>query len=320
MDDHTIVELPLADIVPGNNDRQRFKPGPLLELAQSIAEFGLAQPITVRKQGDCYQIVAGERRWRAHGIYTEKVQSGEWPESTHCKPGYIWVIMRTLADEEASGIMLIENVQREDLDPMEEARAYQTRLDEHNWSATRIAKLVKKSVETVQGRLKLLKLSPELQVMISEGDLKTVYGEEISVLDFNRQTMVVAWLREQSYIPSRKHLARFVGQLLAEQAQDSLFDLNALFCATAVEAAQQEDRRVSDMLPLLAHLPPLPQTRGNAGLMVDAYIAQLLRSGYHDEATVLLDFWRKMMKCNRLQLSPWDSQVLPLLEDELHRE
>jgi ParB/RepB/Spo0J family partition protein len=307
-----VVELALTALRPGHNDRKRFKAEPLLELARSVAEFGLAQPITVRPAADGkYEIVAGERRWRAHKIYTDKVKAGEWAESDKCRPGYIQAIVRELNNEEASGIMLAENIHREDLDPIEEAQAYQRRIDEHDWTVARIAQAAKVSAERVNNRLKLLKLEPALQEMVSNGHLKTHFAEEMSALDFNRQRLVVAWLNEQNYIPARKHVAQYVGKLLAEQAQESLFA--GFFNPKAVEVAESDEARVSDMLMPLAGLPALPVTQGNVGEMIDAYLAELMTGGFKAEAAVVMDLWRKLMKCNRAQVKPWDSKVLALL-------
>jgi len=312
-----IILLPLIQIAAGNNDRKKFKAAPMLELAESIAEYGLAQPITVRWHDGKkkYVIVAGERRFRAHLIYNEKVNSGEWPLSPRCELGTIQAIVRDdLADEQASGIMLIENVQREDLDPMEEARAYQTRIDDYGWSITKLAKLVKKSGDFIKQRLMLLGLAPALQALISSGELKPIYGEEIAALPFNQQMQVVAWLNKQSYLPTRQHINRFVSKLLEQSSQDSLFDFNSLFAASAVAVAQSnEGKRVSDCLTPLEYLPTLPLKKGDVGIMTDAYIAHLMEAGFDHEAAILMDFWRKMMKANKLQIKPWDSKVLPLL-------
>jgi len=305
-----ITALPLDRIRPGANDRKTFKAEPLLELARSIAEFGLAQPITVRPRGDGYELVAGERRWRAHQLYTQRVATGEWPASAKVQAGFIAAIIRDLSDEEASGIMLAENIHREDLDPIEEAGAYRCRIDQYDWSISQIARAAKVGAERVKNRLKLLELDPDLQTLVSQGHLKPHYAGEMAVLDFPRQRAVLTWLNQQSYIPSRKHVAEYVGKLLAEQAQASFSDF---FCAKAVAAAEDDALRVSDLLAPLAHLPPLPTTLGNVGELIDAYLAELLRQGWQAEAAVVMDLWRKLMKCNRAQVKPWDSKTLPLL-------
>ena len=313
---YSVVELPLASIRPGRNDRRTFKEGPLLELATSIAEHGLAQPITVRPvepgdDGSRYEIVAGERRWRAHKLYTGQVAGGEWAVSAKVLPGTIKAIVRHLSDEEADGIMLAENVHREDLDPIEEAQAYRARIDRHDWTLARIARTAKVGPERVRNRLKLLALDPELQELVSRGQLRIPFAEEMSVLNVDHQRLVLQWLNRQSYIPTRRHVAEYVGKLQAQEMQGQMF--SDMFCEKAVKAAEDEALRVSDMLSPLAHLPPLPVTRGPAGTLIDAYLARLIEDGFRDEAAVVADLWRKLMKCNRAQVKPWDSRALPLL-------
>jgi len=312
-----IQDLSLNEIIAGDNDRKDFETAALVELATSIANVGLAQPITViwDESRNKYIIVAGERRFRAHGGYTEQVLSGAWPESPHCRVGYIKALIRNdLTPEQASEIMLIENIQRVDLDPIAEGSAYQKRISELNWSIAKLAEVVKKSAETIKSRLKLLALADDIQALIQCGQLKPYFGEEIAELDHDRQFTAIDWLKKQAYIPTRAHVREFVATLMAQPA-DSFFDFNSLFAPSAVEVAQSDSgKRVSDCLPKLAHLPELPEKQGDAGKMTDAYIAALLADGHTFEAHVLLDFWRKMMKSNKLQVKPWDSHVLPLLQ------
>jgi hypothetical protein len=114
-----------ALIVPGDNDRQAFEPVALQELADSIAAHGLAQPITVRPiAGGLYQIVAGERRFRA-------MQLLGWER--------VPALVRDLDDRQASAIMLVENLNRVDLNPIDEARAYSKRMTEFSWAVSDIA-------------------------------------------------------------------------------------------------------------------------------------------------------------------------------------
>ena len=122
----TVVErVPIDAIAPGDNDREDFDAAALQELADSIGQYGLAQPITVRPVGrDRFQIVAGERRWRACRLLG-------WPT--------IPALVREMDDETASGVMLLENVQRAELNPIEEARAYARRMARFGWDVDRVA-------------------------------------------------------------------------------------------------------------------------------------------------------------------------------------
>ncbi|MDO4262720.1 MAG: ParB/RepB/Spo0J family partition protein [Deinococcus sp.] len=132
--------------------RQVFEPTALAELAQSIREKGILQPLLVRPRGDAFEIVAGERRWRA----SQLAGVDELP-----------VIIRDLSDREALEIAIIENLQREDLGPLEEARAYKT-LMEHGLNQEGVAQAVGKGRSTVANALRLLSL-PDAALQALEG-------------------------------------------------------------------------------------------------------------------------------------------------------
>lgn len=136
--------------------RQVFDPGSLAELAQSIREQGVLQPLLVRPRGESFEIVAGERRWRA----SQLAGLSELP-----------VIIRDLGDREALEIAIVENLQREDLGPLEEARAYQALLD-HGLNQERVAQAVGKGRSTVSNALRLLTLG--------EGALRALDSGQIS--------------------------------------------------------------------------------------------------------------------------------------------
>ncbi|RJF72233.1 ParB/RepB/Spo0J family partition protein [Deinococcus cavernae] len=136
--------------------RQVFEAGALAELAQSIREKGVLQPLLVRPRGDAFEIVAGERRWRA----SQLAGLSEIP-----------VIIRDLGDREALEIAIIENLQREDLGALEEARAYQALLD-HGLNQEGVAQAVGKGRSTVTNALRLLTLP--------EAALKALDGGQIS--------------------------------------------------------------------------------------------------------------------------------------------
>lgn len=137
--------VPVALIAPGDNDREEFAETALRELADSIAQHGLAQPITVRPSDGGYQIVAGERRWRAVRLLGWKA---------------IPALVRELSDETASAIMLLENIQRAELNPIEEARAYRKRMMQFGWNAAQTARAANVPEERVRMRLMLLSFAP----------------------------------------------------------------------------------------------------------------------------------------------------------------
>ncbi|MCR4722106.1 MAG: ParB/RepB/Spo0J family partition protein [Lachnospiraceae bacterium] len=131
--------------------RRKFDEDALVELSESIKLHGLIQPIIVQKKGDHYEIIAGERRWRASRLAKLK----EVP-----------VIIKDYSEDEIFEIALIENIQREDLNPIEEAQAYQRLIEEHNLKQDEVAEKVSKSRVAIANSLRLLKLDERIREMI----------------------------------------------------------------------------------------------------------------------------------------------------------
>lgn len=226
--DHFVTLIDMACIVPGDNgaghqDRTKFDPAGLVELAGSIQAHGLLQPITVRRieDSDLYQIVAGERRYRACTLLC-------WQE--------IPAIIADVTSDEAAALMLAENTSREDLDPVDEARAYQVRIDRLGWTVADCAKTAGVSEVRVQFRLKLLKLRPDLQDLVRSGNLALGYAQVLADgnLDANRQLIAIRRLRDNP-TPTPAWFRRIVGELFTEQSQVSIFGDGPLFGGTAVE-------------------------------------------------------------------------------------
>lgn len=170
------VELPSQQIDAGDNDRRRFDPVALEELATSIAEHGLAQPVTVRPVGDRYEIVAGERRYRAM--------------TTVLGWQFVPCLVREMQDQEASAVMLAENTARVDLNPMEEAEAYEKRIQE-GLDVDQVARIAGVGKETVKNRLRLLELLPEARDLVRSGQLGVQWGVSLCKLqpDYQRQAL-----------------------------------------------------------------------------------------------------------------------------------
>ncbi|PNY81346.1 ParB/RepB/Spo0J family partition protein ParB [Deinococcus koreensis] len=143
--------------------RQVFEPSSLAELAQSIREKGVLQPLLVRPRGESFEIVAGERRWRA----SQLAGLTELP-----------VIIRDLADREALEIAIIENLQREDLGPLEEARAYQSLL-EHGLNQEGVAQAVGKGRSTIANALRLLTLPDPALNALEGGEISAGHARAI---------------------------------------------------------------------------------------------------------------------------------------------
>ncbi|MDR6789091.1 ParB family chromosome partitioning protein [Sphingomonas sp. BE138] len=153
----TVRMIPVSAIAPHpEQPRRHFDEAALDELAASIAQRGVIQPIIVRPHGQDFQIVAGERRWRA----AQRARLHEVP-----------VVVRDYSDSETLQIALLENIQRQDLNAIEEARAYQRLLDEFGHTQEELARAVHKSRSHVTNLLRLLDLPPEVQAQVVDGKL-----------------------------------------------------------------------------------------------------------------------------------------------------
>ncbi len=153
--------------------RKNFEEDSLQELADSVKQFGLLQPILVQDRKSYYEIIAGERRWRAAKIAGLK----EVP-----------VIIRNLTEQEIVEISLIENIQREDLNPIEEAQAYKRLLEEFHLKQDEVAERVSKSRTAVTNSMRLLKLCDKVQKMVIDGMISTGHARAlISVEDPDEQ-------------------------------------------------------------------------------------------------------------------------------------
>lgn len=152
-----VVSIAIADIHPNPaQPRRHFSEESLQELAASLKRHGLIQPILVRPHGGGYQIVAGERRWRA----AQRAQLHQ-----------VKAIVRELSDEETLEIALIENIQRQDLNPIEEAEAYRKLCDDFGHSQSELAAIVEKSRSHVANMMRLLELPLLVREMVIEGKL-----------------------------------------------------------------------------------------------------------------------------------------------------
>ncbi|MCM1045370.1 MAG: ParB/RepB/Spo0J family partition protein [Candidatus Gastranaerophilales bacterium] len=148
--------------------RKNFDEDALQELADSIKQFGLLQPILVQDRKDHYEIIAGERRWRA----SRMAGLQEIP-----------VIIRNYTDQEIVEISLIENIQREDLNPIEEAQAYKRLLTEFNLKQDEVAERVSKSRAAVTNSVRLLKLSDEVQQMVIDEMISTGHARALLAVE-----------------------------------------------------------------------------------------------------------------------------------------
>ncbi len=175
-DQETIVKI--TKIEPNREQpRKNFDEEALQELADSIKQFGLLQPILVQDRETYYEIIAGERRWRAAKLAGLK----EVP-----------VIIRKYTEQEIVEISLIENIQREDLNPIEEALAYKKLLEEFNLKQEEVAEKVSKSRTAVTNSMRLLKLCDEVQQMIVEDKISTGHARALISIEDPEQQYEVA--------------------------------------------------------------------------------------------------------------------------------
>lgn len=151
--------------------RTQFDDEAISELAQSVAEHGILQPILVRPVGDSYRIVAGERRWRA----AMRAGLKEVP-----------VIIKEMTELEAAQLALIENLQRESLNPVEEARGYKRLIDEFSMTQEQIAGQVSKSRSVIANSLRLLNLENEILELLSGGEISVGHAKVLAGME-NRE-------------------------------------------------------------------------------------------------------------------------------------
>lgn len=173
--ENRVWQIAIDKLVPGvYQPRKNFEKESLAELASSIRENGVIQPITVRKRKEGgFEILAGERRWRASQM-----------AGLHEVPA----IIKTLTDREALQLALIENIQREDLDPIEEAESYQRLIEEFSLSQQEAAEKVGKERSSVANALRLLGLPPEIREMLSHKAISVGHAKAIlSLTDRARQ-------------------------------------------------------------------------------------------------------------------------------------
>lgn len=162
---HEELKLKITEIEPNREQpRKKFDEDSLIELAESIKQFGVIQPLIVQKKNDYYEIIAGERRWRAAKIAGLK----EVP-----------VIVKNYTVQEAVEISLIENIQRENLNPIEEAHAYKRLLNEFSLKQDEVAERVSKSRTAVTNSMRLLKLDDRIQQMVIDDMISTGHARAL---------------------------------------------------------------------------------------------------------------------------------------------
>lgn len=172
----TIVKI--NEVEPNKNQpRRTFDEDALLELAESIKQHGVIQPLIVKKRDKYYEIIAGERRWRAAKMAGLK----EIP-----------IVIKDLSDQKIMEVALIENIQREDLNPIEEAQAYQRLIKEYNYKQDELAERVSKSRVAVTNSMRLLKLDERVQKMIIDDMISAGHARALLAITDSEKQYTIA--------------------------------------------------------------------------------------------------------------------------------
>lgn len=210
------VRLKLMDIEPNRNQpRKSFDDESLAELADSIARHGILQPMLVRPLSNGgYQLIAGERRWRAARI----AGLSEVP-----------AVVREMTDEEAAALSLIENLQREDLNPLEEAQGLKTLMEKFLLTQEEVAERVGKSRPAIANAMRLLNLPPAVLLMVGEGSISAGHARALLSFETEEQMLETAEkiIKKGLSVREVERLARAASREKREsqkQRRDSFFD------------------------------------------------------------------------------------------------
>jgi ParB family chromosome partitioning protein len=198
--DERFVDVDVEDLLPNPlQPRQDFDQDSITELAQSIKETGILQPLIVMPEGNHYKIVVGERRWRA----AQKIGLTKVP-----------AIVRHLTEKEQIEASLVENLQRKDLNPIEIALAYQKLIQELNYTQEAVAEKVGKDRTSVTNFIRLLKLPPEIQKMVAESKITMGHARALITLEKPDQQIFLSRL-----IIEKNLSVRDVEKMMSEQRQ-----------------------------------------------------------------------------------------------------
>ena len=228
--------LRMSDIEPNRGQpRRHFDEAAITELADSIRQHGLIQPIVVRPVGSGYQIVAGERRWRA----CRMLGMNEIP-----------VLIKELNDHETAQIALIENIQREDLNPIEEAMAFRSLMDEYNMTQEDLAKAVGRSRSAIANSVRLLNLPEEIIEMLRKKELSVGQAKAISAAGSEEEMIAIA--KDAS---AGKITVRGIEKLLSKRSDADAAEKEASKKVSADSGSRQNINFVTEMqLSLENHL------------------------------------------------------------------
>ena len=202
------IFLKISSIEPNQTQpRKNFDEDQLRELADSIKQYGVLQPLLVQKNGNFYEIIAGERRWRAAKMAGLK----EVP-----------VVIREYDRQQKMEIALIENIQREDLNPIEEAMAYQRLMEEFHLKQEEIAARVSKNRTTITNSMRLLKLHEKIQNMVAEGVISSGHARALLSLEDQNMQLEIAdrIVKENLSVREVERLVKALGKPKKEKVKE----------------------------------------------------------------------------------------------------
>ncbi|MBZ5699915.1 MAG: ParB/RepB/Spo0J family partition protein [Acidobacteriia bacterium] len=249
------ADIDLLDPSP-YQPRTRFAEAALEELAQSIRSSGIIQPLVVRKVGARYQLIAGERRWRA----AQRAELLRVP-----------VVLREVSDEQALELTLVENIQREDLNPIEQARAFQRLMDQFHLTQEEVASRTGKDRATVANSVRLLALNEMFLEWIEEGKMTAGHGRALLAIENQKLRFELAQKASRGGLTVRQ-LERMATRRARGRAQHGQIEVHDPNRQAALDELQKHiGTRVS------LHMP----TKGHAGeLILEFYDEEQLNGLY----------------------------------------
>ncbi|MBN1891566.1 MAG: ParB/RepB/Spo0J family partition protein [Clostridiales bacterium] len=253
----SVVELKINDIHPNTEQpRKSFNEEGLRELADSIVENGVIQPIIVAKRGTGYRIVAGERRWRAARIADLSV---------------IPSIVRELSDLQTMEQALIENIQREDLNPLEEAYAMDHLMKEHALTQEQLSKKLGKSRPAIANTIRLLSIDPSLMDFIRSGELSAGHARALLALPSGEEQQKAADVVMTKGLSVRE-TEEYVKKLLSPKPEKPQADKELSAEAEAIAiSAKDVERRLTKHFGTKVKLKLKDRNTGKGALVIDYF-------------------------------------------------
>ena len=253
----SVVELKVNDVHPNEDQpRKSFREEGLRDLANSIIENGVIQPIIVAKRGTGYRIVAGERRWRAARLAGKTV---------------IPAIIRELSDLETMEQALIENIQREDLNPIEEAYAMDNLMKEHGLTQEQLSKKLGKSRPAIANTIRLINIDISIQDFIRNGDLSAGHARALLALDSGedqRKAADVVLAKEMSVRETEEYVRKL---LSPKKEKEKAEQIDASASEAILLSAKDVERRLTKHFGTKVKLKMKDQTKGRGSVVIDYF-------------------------------------------------